>query len=105
MSEMGSAVSGITKEPLKVIFDSIAAVDTQNTAYDILAHGGTLITSLSSQVKKSVVGKDVVAPFGSVFAPSHRAFGVELLKVLPELLERDEFKVCSFLSFFACATY
>ncbi|KAH8105282.1 GroES-like protein [Cristinia sonorae] len=91
LSALSATVSSITKEPLKIAFDTLGQSDTQNAAYTALAPGGTLITSASSYIWKSQ-GKEVVEPYGILHAPSHRAFGVGLLKSVTAWLESGEYK-------------
>lgn len=97
LSSLADSVKAITNEPVKVIYDNVAYPDTQNSAYDILAPGGTLITILPSQVKNLIPAKDVIAPYGSPHPASHRSFGVELWQHISELLESGDFKVRQFI--------
>jgi len=78
-SNLASEISGILTQnvPLKYAIDSISIPDTQQTAYDVLAQGGKLITFLPSVIK-ATQEKDIVYVFGSLREPVN----IELLETL-----------------------
>jgi len=92
LADLAAAVKGITNQPIGIVYDTVAHADTQTTSYAILASGGTLLTALGSEIKDIADGKEVIAPYGSLYFPAHRAFGVELWAHVSELLEKEDFK-------------
>ena len=91
------AVKTITSLPIKYAYDAISLKETQEAAYEVLAPGGVLILVLGFAVDKSKVdsSKQVVQVFGATADPPQRHLAVELLQILPGLLENGELKVCN----------
>jgi NADPH:quinone reductase-like Zn-dependent oxidoreductase len=92
---LASAVTSITSEPVKIVYDAISEEDTQSIAYDVLAPGGTFIIVLPLTVKEEKVekSKDVALVFGTAHDPNQRALGVSMYQNLTALLESGEIKV------------
>lgn len=88
-------MKAITSLPIKFAYDAISLKETQEAAYEVLAPGGTLILVLGFAVDKSKVddSKRVVQVFGATADPPQRHLAVELLQILPGLLESGEIKV------------
>ena len=70
-SALASEVNSITKNaPIKYAVDSISLPDTQQAAYDLLAHGGKLAIFLPSAAK-TTKGKDIYQVAGFLRNPAH----------------------------------
>ena len=88
-------IKKITTDPIKVIYDTVAAPATQNVAYDLLAPGGTLALVLppAIQEEKKTADKKVFQVHGDCNIPPHRAFGTGLFASLYEFLKAGEIRV------------
>ncbi|KAK1229509.1 hypothetical protein PQX77_007432, partial [Marasmius sp. AFHP31] len=83
-------VKKITDAPVKVVYDAVSQVDTQEAGYNTLSTaegGGDLVILLATQVKNVVEGKRVRHIFGSVQPAQNRPFGRALFKNLTQFLE------------------
>jgi hypothetical protein len=93
-STLVSEISRITQDaPIKYAVDSISLPDTQQTAYDLLAHGGKLVIFLAP-VAKTTEEKEVFPVSGILRDPSN----IELLETfyhdnLERLLKEGAIKV------------
>ena len=77
-SSLASEIGSITQNaPLKYAFDSISIPETQQTAYDLLAHGGKLAVVLEPSTK-TTKEKDVFWIGGFLRSPPN-------IKLLEEL--------------------
>ncbi|TFK46251.1 GroES-like protein [Heliocybe sulcata] len=93
LSELKSQLASLTKSPLEVVYDAVSYAETQQTGYDVLAPGGTLVIVLNEQIKKdSSANKTIAHVFGNVHAPALRATGVSLYSKLTSLVEKGEIK-------------
>lgn len=96
VAEITKAASGV---PIEFSYDAISLADTQNIAVDVLAPGGYLILTLTSQLPESkTAGKTVVNVFGNVQPPANRKAGVILYSKLTELLATKSLIVSSTFS-------
>ena len=95
LSALAEQVKTITSEPIKIVFDTISLLETQNAAYDILASGGIFLVLLPFCVEESkrTDSKELVEVFGNVHVPNQREVGVSLYKKLTELLASGDIKV------------
>ncbi|KII89534.1 hypothetical protein PLICRDRAFT_53924 [Plicaturopsis crispa FD-325 SS-3] len=85
LTAAGSAIS--------VAYDAVALADTQQTAYDVLAPGGTLVVTQPPSVAEAEgKGVRVVGVVGNVNIPTARALGVSLYKRLGALLSEGAIK-------------
>lgn len=87
-------VKKITTEPIKVIYDAVGLPDTQDTAYDILAPGGTLALVAQPNIKPEKLSADKKAfqVFGDFNMPTNRQLGIGLFSQLTEWLKDGEIK-------------
>lgn len=93
-SQIAVEVAKITSAPIRLVFDAVGVESTQEVGYEILADDGNMITAGRLQIKeKEGSRKVVVSPFVSLQVPVNRAFGVEFVKHLPQLIERGEIRV------------
>ena len=95
LSSLSGVVKDITKVPIHVIYAAISNPDIQNSAYDLLAPGGTLVIVLPNAVEESkrIPEKYIADIFGSVFLPDRRQLGVELYKNISAWFASGELKV------------
>ncbi|KAI6131565.1 chaperonin 10-like protein [Pisolithus croceorrhizus] len=92
-SQIAVEVAKITSAPIRLVFDAVGVESTQEVGYEILADDGNMITAGRLQIKeKEGSRKVVVSPFVSLQVPVNRAFGVEFVKHLPQLIERGEIR-------------
>ncbi|TFK47715.1 GroES-like protein [Heliocybe sulcata] len=92
LSELTELVS-LTKSPLEVVYDAVSFPETQQTGYDVLAPGGTLVIVHVEQINKdSSANKTVTQVFGTVHGSAERATGVSLYSKLTSLVEKGEIK-------------
>ena len=88
-----ASVRKIAPSPFKVVYDAISLPETQNTAYKILAPGGTLVLTLEEAVENKTEDKRVVRTFGNTNIPVNRRLGVSLYSKVTSLLETGDVKV------------
>ncbi|KAI0783909.1 medium-chain dehydrogenase/reductase like protein [Irpex lacteus] len=88
------ATHAITSEPIKYAYDAISIKSTQESAYEVLAPGGTLSLVLDFAVDeaKRDSSKRVARIFGSVHDPTQKTLGLGLYKNLTKLLESGDLK-------------
>lgn len=67
-------------------FDAISLPDTQQTAHDIVATGGTIITVTTPQVENKHEDKVVQQVFGIFNLPPNRELGKSFMPVLTQWL-------------------
>ncbi|KIP04257.1 hypothetical protein PHLGIDRAFT_129607 [Phlebiopsis gigantea 11061_1 CR5-6] len=93
-AHLASAVRAITPKPVKYVFDSISLKDTQEAAYEALAPGGVLLTTLELEVDKSKISseKRTTMVFGEVHASVNRALGQTFYKHFTEMIAVGELK-------------
>ena len=94
-STLVSEISNITQNaPIKYALDTISLPDTQQTAYDVLAHGGKLVIFLSPAIGKTIKEKEIISVSGMLRTPPN----IELLETfyhdnLERLLKEGAIKV------------
>lgn len=104
MSTIPEAVKNITSEPFHIIYDAFGeSAEIQNTAYDLLASGGKLVTVLAAQVDpdKITPDKEVIPTFGTVHSENNRELGKDLYANLTQLLASNNLVVRQRPPFFA----
>ncbi|KAI9573299.1 chaperonin 10-like protein [Boletus coccyginus] len=90
-SSFASEIANITTKPIPLVFDTVAAAETQHLGYDTLAEGGHLVVVLPPSVKETPGStKKVVPVLASVHAPANRTIGRALAQNLPALLEAGD---------------
>ncbi|EMD40158.1 hypothetical protein CERSUDRAFT_46554 [Gelatoporia subvermispora B] len=93
---LGVEVAKITSQPFEVVFDAVGLPATQNSAFDILAQEGQLVTVRQDAVgeaKKAVhPGKRVIQVYGSLAVPYHHKAAASLCAALSSLLEEGAIK-------------
>jgi len=78
-SALLSEISSITKNvPIKYALDSISLPDTQQAAYDVLGHDGTLVVFITPEVKTTTKEKHILPIVGQLRDPRN----IELLETL-----------------------
>ncbi|KAJ3538749.1 hypothetical protein NM688_g6476 [Phlebia brevispora] len=88
-------VKEITKEPIRVIYDTVSADDTQHIGYEVLASGGILVNVTASRyIPKEELSPDkhITDIFGSPFLPDRRQLSVGLYKHITSLFSSGELK-------------
>lgn len=90
---LSSEIAKITSKPILTIYDAVSDSESQETAYSVLANGGTLILVLPSEVKSPVEGKLITSPPGSFTFPQHRELGLDFYKHIVSLLNDGVFRV------------
>ena len=95
-ADLPASVKAIASEPIKYVYDAISTKQTGETAYEVVAPGGTLIAVLDFALDESKLdnSKRVARVVGTVHDPTQRTLGVSLYKHLTKLLENSEIKVC-----------
>ena len=95
-ADLPATVKVITPGPIKYVYDAISTKQTGESAYEVVAPGGTLIAVLDFALDESRLdnNKRVARVVGTVHDPTQRALGVSLYKHLTKLLESSEIKVC-----------
>ncbi|CAL1717227.1 unnamed protein product [Somion occarium] len=93
-SDIVAEVKKITSEPVQIVYDAISEEDTQNTAYDILAPGGTVVITLAQNVAQEKIGKDksIIHTLGNVHIEHNHALGVGFFSHLTEYLASGDIK-------------
>jgi NADPH:quinone reductase-like Zn-dependent oxidoreductase len=95
-SSFASKIATITTKPITLVYDSIAAADTQQLGYDTLAEGGHIVVVLQPTLKETPGStKKVVRVLGNVQETANRAIGRVLAQHLPALLEAGDIVVCT----------
>ncbi|RPD72426.1 GroES-like protein [Lentinus tigrinus ALCF2SS1-7] len=79
--------------PIVYAYDAIADKTTQNLAYDVVAHGGSLVVAdfrsqsiLAQKLERDGGSKKVAYPFSGLSWPGNKKLGVELFARLEEWL-------------------
>ena len=74
--------------PIELVYDAVSHADTQALGYEVLAPGGTLVTTLPTAVPADAqtADKRIVNVFGSFGLPANRPLGVEVCRRLTEWL-------------------
>lgn len=95
ISDLPTTIKGITDEPIRIIYDAVSRVETENVAYDILASGGKMIVLANFAVDKSKVtpDKEILVVNGNFRGPAQRQVGIKLYATLTEFLALSEIKV------------
>lgn len=102
-SSFASEIATITTKPITLVFDSIAAEETQQLGYDTLAEGGHIVIVLQPSFKETPGStKKVVRVLGNVQVPENKEIGRVLAQHLPALLEAGDIIVCTIL---LCVAY
>lgn len=84
----------ITNATLTYIFDAVSSKETQQTAYEVLAPGGTLAVVTRKSVKEDeATPKKVLMVQGSFHIPENRALGVKFAAALTKWLAEGKIKV------------
>jgi hypothetical protein len=96
-------VAGITKSPVKVVYDAIAADASQRAGWEIIAANGVLVVSLpvvlsdEERAEGEKEGKRAVFTFGNINMPERKEFADKLFAALNQWLENGEIKVNAIL--------
>lgn len=95
-SDIVAEVKKITSKPVQIVYDPIAEEDTQNTAYDILAPGGTLVLTLAPKIAKGKISKDktIIDTLGNAHVEHNHALAIGFYGHLTEYLASGALKVC-----------
>jgi len=65
-----AAISEVTDDPIKLVYDAVSLPETQSVGWDLLADNGTLVLTLYAKVKEDEgKGRKIVQAFGSPHAP------------------------------------
>lgn len=88
------AIANITSTPIMLAFDAVSFPDTQQTAHDIVATGGTIITVTTPQVENKHEDKVVLHACGIFHLPPNRELGKSFMPVLTQWLADGIIKVC-----------
>lgn len=87
-------------KPALYAYDVIGDEDTQNLAYDVLAPGGALATTipgseaiLAEKEKRDGGSKKVASVLSTIGLPMNREVGLKMYKRLPQWLEDGMIKV------------
>jgi len=93
-SELTQEIKEITSDPIRIVFDVVSSVDTQNLGYDLLSYNGHLILSLPSLIdeSKQVPEKEITFVIGNVHLEPHRKFGADFYSHLTDLLAVGDIK-------------
>ncbi|KAG8218886.1 chaperonin 10-like protein [Butyriboletus roseoflavus] len=87
-------VTNIVGTPVMYIFDAVSLEETQQTAYDLLAPGGTLAIVNQKIVKEDETSqKKVLMVYGSFHFPPNRELGVKFAAALTRWLAEGKIKV------------
>ncbi|TCD63559.1 hypothetical protein EIP91_005230 [Steccherinum ochraceum] len=94
LAGLAAAITAITTEPMRLVFDAISSDETQNVALDLTAPGGLLILVLASHVtddrRKASPDKEVVHTLGIPHLPSNRDLAAEVYELLPGWFESGD---------------
>ncbi|KAG2110908.1 chaperonin 10-like protein [Suillus discolor] len=67
-----AAISEVTDEPIKLVYDAISLPETQSVGWELLADNGTLVLTLYAKVKENEgKGRKIVQAFGNPHAPEN----------------------------------
>jgi len=94
-ADLAGKVAEITKEPLEFVFDSVSHPETQQSAQDITAVGGTTVYVLPPAVA-AVEGKEFYHALGLFGFPHTRPLGERLYGNISQLVEEGHIIVCFF---------
>lgn len=84
----------IAGTPLTYIFSAVSLKEAQQTAYDLLAPGGTLAIVTENLVKEDETSqKKVLMVYGSFHIPENRGLGVKFATALTRWLAEGKIKV------------
>ncbi|KAJ3538748.1 hypothetical protein NM688_g6474 [Phlebia brevispora] len=90
-----AAVREITKEPIRVVLDAVAAEDTQQLGYEVLASGGTLLNvTLAHYIPEDqqTPDKRIIDIWGNPFLPTRREISTSLYEHITALFSSGELK-------------
>ena len=92
--EQKMAITEINSSPIELVYDAISLPETQEVAFNILAPGGTLVSTLKPVVEENQ-GKSrrVVATYGSPHVEVNHALCQEAWSVLESWLHDGVLKV------------
>ncbi|KAG8218887.1 chaperonin 10-like protein [Butyriboletus roseoflavus] len=79
-------VAKITNTPITYIFDAVSLQETQQSAFSLLAPGGTLVVVTQPQVNGEEGNKKVLMVVGSFHFPQNRALGARFSIALTKWL-------------------
>ena len=89
-------VKKISNAPLTYIFDAVSLKETQQTAYDLLAPGGTVAVVQQALVEADETSqKKVLMVYGTFHVPEVRKLGAKFAKALTKWLAEGKIKVCT----------
>ncbi|KAI0071612.1 GroES-like protein [Panus rudis PR-1116 ss-1] len=94
-SQIVDEVKNITTIPIQIVFDAVALPETQQTAFDIVAPGGTVSVVLPPLLDKhqlASANKKTCFIGGSIVFPGWKDRAIEFADILPGLLESGEIK-------------
>ncbi|KAI0033328.1 GroES-like protein [Vararia minispora EC-137] len=96
-ADLPAAVTKITTEPFKVVYDAVTVDDSQTAGWTILAPGGDMVVTLPPKVgqrerSEANDGKRVAFTYGSIHLPMNAEFGARMHKALPGLLKDGAIK-------------
>ncbi|KAG1805076.1 chaperonin 10-like protein [Suillus plorans] len=67
-----AAISEVTDDPIKLVYDTISLPETQSVGWELLADNGTLVLTLYAKVKEDEgKGRKIVQAFGNPHAPEN----------------------------------
>ncbi|KIK44781.1 hypothetical protein CY34DRAFT_599256 [Suillus luteus UH-Slu-Lm8-n1] len=85
-TSLKDAIANITSTPIMLAFDAVSLPDTQQTAHDIVATGGMIITVTTPRVENKHEDKVVQQVFGFFHLPPNRELGKSFMPVLTQWL-------------------
>jgi NADPH:quinone reductase-like Zn-dependent oxidoreductase len=90
-----AALQNITQQPIGIVYDVISLPETQQTAWSVVARGGTLVLTLQPVVKEEEgKGRTVIATYGDPHAEPNNTMCREYWIILAKWLQDGIIKVC-----------
>lgn len=97
--EFTAALQKITQQPIGIVYDTISLPTTQQTAWSVVARGGTLVLTLQPVVKEEEgKGRTVIATYGNPHAELNNTMCREYWNTLAKWLQDGVIKVCKIQS-------
>jgi len=91
--EFTAALQKITQQPIAIAYDVVAFAETQQTAWSVVARGGTLVLTLQPVVKEEEgKGRTVIATYGNPHAEPNKTMCREYWNILAKWLQNGTIK-------------
>ncbi|KAF8843795.1 GroES-like protein [Paxillus ammoniavirescens] len=92
-----ASLNNITKQPIELVYDAISLPETQQAAWAVLSHNGTLVLTLQPVVKEDQgKGRRVVPTYGSPHAQANHALCEASWSILGKWLQDGVIKPLDF---------